>query len=278
MPLLVARLFVLLCWAQTALAQVHAGPYVPSPAVIVDEMLALAAVREGDFLVDLGSGDGRIVITAAQRYGARGYGVDIDPKLVALANENARRAGLGDRVSFEERDLFVTDLGRASVVTIYLLPGTVTQLVEKLRRELRPGARVVSHDYPLVPWREDRTVRLEVEEKVAISGSARTVLYLYTVPAQVGGEWSLALPRERSPRRLVVTDGPFRTAATLTVGGRPVPLAHFAVHADDVVAEVRGRAGAAALRLVGKVHGDVMEGTVERRPGETWRAKRLPAR
>jgi SAM-dependent methyltransferase len=264
-----------IAFAPTASAQVVAGPYVPSPPVIVDRMLALARVGSEDTLVDLGSGDGRIVITAAQRYGARGYGVDIDPKLVALANDNARRAGVDERVRFEERDLFKTDLGEASVVTIYLLPGSATQLVDKLRSELRPGTRVVSHDYPLVPWKEDAVEVLEVPEKVAISGSSRTVLYLYTVPARVGGEWDLFLPGRERPLRLAVTDTPFRTSASLVENGRAAALPVFSVKGDEVIAEIpRGRSRA-PWRLTGKAGADVMTGTIEGAPGANWRAVRI---
>lgn len=259
-------------------AQVVAGPYVPSPAIIVDRMLALAAVGPGDTVVDLGSGDGRIVITAAERHGARGYGVDIDPRLVALARDNARRAGVEERVRFEERDLFATDLGEATVVTIYLLPGSATQLVDKLRRELRPGARVVSHDYPLVPWREDGFEVLEVEEKVAISGSSRTVLYRYTVPARIGGQWDLFLPGRRQPVRLAVSETPYRTSASLVRGGRSAPLAAFSLRGSDVAAEVPRASGLAPWHLAGKVDGDAMSGTVENLPGATWRAVRVGPR
>ena len=139
-------------------AQQNAGPYVPTPKAIVDEMLQLADVRAGDFLVDLGCGDGRIVITAAQRFGARGFGVDIDPQLVKLASDSAAKAGVAERVRFVQRDLFQTGLEEATVLTLYLMPGIVAQLVPKILAEMKAGARVVSHDYPLVPWKSDRHV------------------------------------------------------------------------------------------------------------------------
>jgi SAM-dependent methyltransferase len=266
-----------LAFCAVAHAQVIAGPYVPSPSVIVDRMLALARVGPRDTLVDLGSGDGRIVITAARRYGARGYGVDIDPKLVALVRDNAERAGVGDLVQFEERDLFATDLSRATVVTIYLLPGSATQLVDKLRGELRPGTRVVSHDYPLGPWREDGVEVLDVPEKVGISGSSRTVLYLYTVPARVGGTWDLFLPGRSQPLRLAVTDAPFRTSASVVENGQTRPLPAFSVRADEVVAEIPRSPGRPPLRLTGKAEGDVMTGTIADLPGVGWRAVRVEA-
>ena len=116
-------------------------PYLPSTPVAVEEMLRLADVRPSDLVVDLGSGDGRIPITAAVAFGARGYGVDIDPKLVAEANENARNAGVADRVRFEQKDVFATDIREATVVTLYLLTGLVNRLEPKLMQELRPGTR-----------------------------------------------------------------------------------------------------------------------------------------
>ncbi|MCX7894149.1 MAG: methyltransferase domain-containing protein [Burkholderiales bacterium] len=271
-----AALLVAALVAGAAAGQEKAGPYVPSPTAIVDEMLALAGVRAGDFVIDLGSGDGRIVITAAERYGARGLGVDIDPALVALATDNARRAGVADRVRFVEGDLFAAAVGEASVVTVYLLPHSATRLAAKLRQELPAGARIVSHDYALAPWPEDRAVRMEVPEKVAISGSARTVLYLYVVPARVGGDWVLELPAgvARGPVRLIARDEPFRAAADAVVGGRRIALGDFAV-SGTAVAFTLPAAGAGRLRLEGRVAGDGMEGEIAGRPGVTWRARRI---
>lgn len=164
-----------------------AGPYVPTPQVIVDEMLKLADIRPGDVVYDLGSGDGRLVITAAKRYGARGVGVELLPELVELARRNAAAEGIADRVKFVQGDLFEADIREASVVTLYLLPRFVTRLVPKLRAELRPGTRIVSHDYPLAPWPPDKQISMDVPEKEMISGTAWTHLFYYIVPARVGG-------------------------------------------------------------------------------------------
>ncbi|MBM3346670.1 MAG: methyltransferase domain-containing protein [Betaproteobacteria bacterium] len=170
-----------------ARAQGSAGPYVPTPTVIVDELLKLADIKRGEFVIDLGSGDGRIVITAAKRYGATGYGVDIEESLVDLARQNARKEGVAERVNFIAGDLFNSDLSKADVVTVYLLPSTVIRLVPKLLKELRPGARVVSHDYPLDPWVPEKVLNFNFEEKVMISGTTRTVLYRYIVPPRAAG-------------------------------------------------------------------------------------------
>jgi len=172
-----------------------AGPYVPTPWPIVDELLKLAEIGPQDIVYDLGSGDGRLVIEAAKRYGSRGVGIELQKKLVEQANADAAREGLAERVKFLEADLFESSYKDASVVTLYLLPRFVTRLVPKLRSELKPGSRVVSHDYPLVPWPPDKTLSFEVDEKEPITGSKRTVLYYYVVPARVEGAWQVVVPK-----------------------------------------------------------------------------------
>jgi hypothetical protein len=247
--------------------------------VIVDEMLKLGAIRGDDYLIDLGSGDGRIPITAAQRFGARGFGVDIKPELVKLANENAAKAGVADKVRFERRDLFETNLADATVVTLYLLPGIVTKLVPKILAEMKPGARVVSHDYPLAPWTPDRFVQFEAPEKVPISGTTRTVLYLYTVPAPVGGEWRLELPPAvtKQPVRLALTQHPVRTKGAVTVGNRVITLDDVKVTGERVRLSIPGLGpGGKPLVLEGKAQGNVIEGTSPAPGGPAvWRATRL---
>jgi SAM-dependent methyltransferase len=264
-----------------ARAQVNAGPYVPSPSVIVDRMLALGGIRGDDYLVDLGSGDGRIVITAAQRYGARGFGVDINPELVKLANDNAARAGVADRVRFERRDLFETSLADATLVTLYLLPGIVTKLVPKILEEMKPGARVVSHDYPLAPWTPDKWDQFDSPEKEAISGTTRTVLYLYTVPARVAGTWQLELPASLSkqPVRLSIAQHPVRATASATIGSRTTALDDFTVKGESVRFTLPGTAPGRPVVLEGRARGDAIEGMVAAPGGPApWKAVRQTAR
>ncbi len=136
-------------------------PYVPTPQAVVDKMLELAAVTRDDVVYDLGSGDGRIVITAAKKYGVRGVGIDIDPERIKEANANAVLAGVADRVKFIEQDLFKTDLKEASVVTLYLLPAVNLRLRPKLWSELKPGTRVVSHAFDMGDWKPDQKVEVE---------------------------------------------------------------------------------------------------------------------
>nr|MDF0369228.1 class I SAM-dependent methyltransferase [Nodosilinea sp. TSF1-S3] len=152
-------------------------PYVPTPMAVVDEMLRLAEVGEDDVLYDLGSGDGRIVIAAAERFGTRGVGVDIDPERVEEANANAAAAGVTDRVEFREQDLFETDFSEATVVTLYLLSEVNLRLKPRLLQELAPGTRVVSHAFDMGNWAPQET--REVEGRM---------VYFWTVPEEVPPE------------------------------------------------------------------------------------------
>lgn len=130
--------------------------FVPTPQEVVDAMLKLANVKAGDLVYDLGCGDGRIIITAAQRYGVRGVGIDIDPQRIKEATANAQKAGVTDRVKFMQADLFETDISAANVVTLYLLPSLNLKLQPKLMRELKAGSRVVSHAFDMGPWKPDQ--------------------------------------------------------------------------------------------------------------------------
>lgn len=158
------------------------GPYVPTPQRVVDAMLAVANVSDRDYVIDLGSGDGRIVITAAQKFGARGKGYDIDGALVDRSTANARKLNLGERVSFERRDVMEADLSGATVITLYLLPAMMLELRAKLMRELKPGTRIVSHDFDFGDWQPERTINLELDEKYDITGSWSSTVHLWTVP------------------------------------------------------------------------------------------------
>jgi SAM-dependent methyltransferase len=160
---------------------IDGGPYVPTPGDIVDRMLELAGVRASDIVYDLGSGDGRLVIEAARRYGARGIGVEREARLVEMARAAAAAAKVADRVSFSQGDLFETDLRSATVLTLYLLPRLLEQLLPKLRAELAPGTRVVSHDYPFEGWQADRVVEFDSPEKASLMLEARAQLFLYVV-------------------------------------------------------------------------------------------------
>ena len=150
-------------------------PYVPTPENVVAKMLELAKVNKNDVVYDLGSGDGRIVITAAQKHGARGVGYDIDPQRIKEANANAQAARVTDRVRFVQGDLFQADLSEASVVTLYLLPEINLKLRPKLLKELKPGTRIVSHNYGLGDWDPIRTETLD-------TGTGEHLVFYWVVP------------------------------------------------------------------------------------------------
>jgi SAM-dependent methyltransferase len=179
-------------------------------------MLELAGVQPSDFVLDLGSGDGRIVITAARRFGARGLGVEIVPTLVERSRDNARRAGVAARAEFREQDLFKTDLTVASVITMYLLPEVNMQLRPALLR-LAPGTRIVSHDWDLGDWHPVRTIEVPAPDK-PVGREKLSRLHLWIVPAQVEGLWcgpgAQALRLARHTDRV---DGTLR-AGTTTLG------------------------------------------------------------
>jgi len=170
---LTGTLLVLFC--ATAFAQAQARPeldvpYVPTRQTVVDAMLDMAKVKKGDVLYDLGCGDGRIVVTAAKKYGATGKGFDIDPERIAEANANAEQAGVSDKVSFENANLFNTDLSGASVITLYLLPDVNMKLRPKIMA-LKPGTRIVSHAFDMGDWEPDETKTVD-----------GATIYLWTVP------------------------------------------------------------------------------------------------
>ncbi|HXE58429.1 MAG TPA: amino acid permease [Gemmatimonadales bacterium] len=243
--------------------------YVPTPPEVVDAMLRVARVSRRDTVYDLGSGDGRIVIAAARQYGATGVGIDIDPQRIKEARANARRERVTDRVRFLERDLFQTDISRATVVTLYLLPS----LNERLRPTLltlRPGTRVVSHAFDMGDWKPDR--QLEVE--------SRTVYY-WLVPARVEGEWTWRLPRGGTARaRLQQRYQEVR--GELVAGEETVPI-EGRLAGDSIALTARPPSTEAesgrVWRFVGRVEGDrivgrmTLKGSAGLRRGR-WEARR----
>ena len=177
-----------LCLAVTAHAQpLEEVPFITSPDKVTLEMLSSADVKRGDHVIDLGSGDGRIVILAAKKFEATGLGVEIDPTLVEKSIANARNAGVADKVEFRVEDLFKTDLAPATVITMYLLPEFNLQLRPALLA-LKPGTRIVSHDWDMGDWKPDRTTVVEVPDK-AVGLQKSSKVHLWTVPARVDGLW-----------------------------------------------------------------------------------------
>jgi SAM-dependent methyltransferase len=173
--------------ASTGLEAAEDIPFITTPDSVTLAMLSLAKVGPEDFVIDLGSGDGRIVIEAAKRFGARGLGVEIVPELVQKSRDAAQAAGVASRAHFRELDLFKTDLSPASVVTLYLLPEVNLQLRPRLL-SLRPGTRIVSHDWDMAEWEPDKTISVNVPEKVIGRDKASRV-HLWVVPARIDGPW-----------------------------------------------------------------------------------------
>lgn len=227
------------------------APFVTTPEEVVERMLALADTRADDVVMDLGSGDGRIVIAAARRFGARGVGIELDARLVEVSRENARSAGVADRVRFALGDVRHADLSPATVVTVYLLPAIMNQLQPKFLTELKPGARIVSHAFAMAGWKPDRTETVRLSRRHEGQGDESRI-HLWVVPAQVRGEWSapgwrlwlsqnfqeVELEAEHAGRRLAVVEARLRGT-------------EFAFAADG-------------LRYAGRVEGDRLVGELVR--------------
>ncbi len=243
-------------------------PYLPSTHVAVDEMLRLAEVGPQDVVVDLGSGDGRIVIAAAKYFGARGFGVDIDEKLVAEANANARAAGVAELARFYQRDVFATDIREATVVTMYLLPSLVNRLRPKLLAELKPGTRIVAHDFGIDGWKPDRTVNISKN------------YYLYVVPARVAGKWRLetTLPVGERSYEFDLTQQLQEIRGGARVAGGFLPLFEARLSGDRIAFVIVDEHQ--SHHFDGRVTGNLMEGTVRSSIGrgqveQRWRATRI---
>jgi Methyltransferase domain len=238
-----------------------AGPYVPSPQSVVADMLRYADVGPNDFLIDLGSGDGRIVLTAAKVFGARGFGVEIKEDLVRRSNEAAQKEGLAERVKFMKQDLFKTDMSQATVITMYLLPDTVNLLKDKFLNELKPGTRIVSHDYPLTGWIPEKYVQMDLEDKVQISGVTTTLIYLYVVPAKVAGKWNAQMPPavSKQPATLQLKQQLTRVSGSARLDGKDVPLEDVRLRGDRITFRLSGRRG----EFSGRVSGPSIEGVMD---------------
>jgi SAM-dependent methyltransferase len=253
------------------------GPYVPTPQVVVDEMLRMAKVGPGDYVIDLGSGDGVIVLTAATQYKARGFGVDIDPELVKLSNAEAKRRGVADRVSFHVQDVFKADLSRATVLTLYLLPSMMANLQSKIYEELKPGTRVVSHDYHFgADWQADEQMSFDVPEKEKVNGVPRATIYVWHVPAKIAGRWQLRIDAPGSGRYELAVKQRFQNfRGTALAGGRSEALEVTELRGEAIHFAFSAGAGRHVFR--GRVTGDTMQGTVELGTGKgvaRWTAKR----
>jgi len=227
--------------------------WVPSPQELVDKMLEIAKVTSKDFVMDLGSGDGRTVITAAKR-GATALGIEYNPDMVALSRRNAEKAGVAGKASFQEADIFKTDLSKASVITLFLL----TDLNLKLRPTiltLKPGTRIVSNTFRMGEWEPDQTVELGCD--------TYCTAYLWIVPARVDGTWKSAAGE------IVLKQDFQKVAGTVKSGNASAPISRGRVNGD----QISFVAGGTEYR--GRVNGNTIEGTVKA-DGKSgaWKASR----
>ena len=248
-------------------------PFVPTPQVVVDEMLRLAGVGPGDVVYDLGSGDGRIVITAARKFGARAaVGVELDDHLIYQSEESARQANLGERVKFVQQDFFKADFSQATVITLYLLPAVMRRLRERMLR-LKPGTRLVAHDFDFEDWKPDRRTTI------------RKNVFLWIVPASVGGQWQVraAVPGSEFAFGLELRQKYQELDGFARIEGQPGGLWEANIEGDRVrfvVVDSRDRDNEATLYFEGRVSGGAMEGEGTRGVGNQqvrfkWLATRV---
>ena len=252
-------------------------PYVPTPEAVVDTMLGLAGVGPQDFVVDLGCGDGRILVAAAKRRGARGFGVDIDGALVLEARREAARQGVAGRVEFLEQNLVITDIDRASVLTLYLSARLMMELRPRFFRELRPGTRIVSHDFDMEGWHPDARVTVPVPDKPY--GPPSSEVYFWVVPANAAGHW-----RWRSPVERAAPDVELALSQTFQMlegapqpGTRPVRVEQGRMRGEEIrfILHVEEGGRLSRQEYSGRVSGDAINGRVKLAGGEyDWKATR----
>jgi hypothetical protein len=230
-------------------------------------------VTESDYVMDLGSGDGVIVLTAARQMKASGMGLEIDPELVKVSNAAAKKHGVSERASFQVMDVFKADLSRATVVTLYLLPGMMLNLRNKIFDELRAGARVVSHDYHFGDWQADDRLTFDVPEKEFINGVPSATLYLWTIPAKVGGRWQIKVDGT-AQQHAVEFSQRFHTANGTLINARGVGISDVTVKGEDISFSIWN--GPVRHHYLGKVKGGAMSGMVNLDGREArWQAARI---
>lgn len=251
-------------------------PYVPTPWSVVDAMLKLGAVGPNDYLIDLGSGDGRIVITAAKKLGARGFGVDLDDNLVRTARRNAESEGVAGRAEFFTRNLFDTDLDKATVITMYLFHSVNLRLRPSLFR-LKPGTRLVSHDFDMAKWAPDAQMTVDVPGKSY--GPPQSEIFMWVVPADASGHWRWQMPAGSGT---IDVDADFEQtfqmiAGKAQAGGRSVPVRDARVRGETVSFAMAFERDGRAVRheFSGRIDGDTLTGSVMVDGARTpWRATR----
>ncbi len=267
-----AHVLLICTWFASFAVQASDVHYVPTPMNVVDAIIELGGVGPGDFLVDLGSGDGRISIRAAKRFGTRGFGVEIEHHLVNMARDEARRQGVADKVSFDASDLFNTDLGRASVITAYLLPALNLRLRPRLFEQLRPGSRIVTHDFDFGDWPPDRKLTIAVPDKPY--GAPSSDIMLWVVPADFSGSWQWTLPEDIRVEAVVVQRFQM-PELLLTVKGQRVPVSDARISGNTLAFAVQGPTGLQRYR--GDINGNTLRGQVsgDKEQVVSWNAVRV---
>jgi len=246
-------------------------PYVQTPMEIVERMLRMAEVGRDDYVIDLGSGDGRIIIEAAKR-GARGMGVDLDPSLVKYATENAQRAGVGDRTKFLVKDIFETDLSGATVVAFYLLPDFNAKLLPQLLK-LKPGTRIVSHDGGIGDWPPDERLEMRAPEKpVGVGGVSRVELWI--VPADAKGAWTSELPGHGGRWRFAIKQKYQELDIDVAAQGRDLMVRNSRLRGEEIKVIVTGVVNGRAWHhyFVGTLKDDRIAGEVTISDGNNKRS------
>ena len=253
--------------------------YVPTPQVVVEEMLRMAKVGPKDYLIDLGSGDGRFVITAAKKFGARAFGVDLDSYLLKIARTNAAIEGVADRANFIEQNLFETDLSPATVVSSYLLPEMNLKLRPKILA-LKPGTRVVAHDYHMGDWYPDDQRDIPVPEKV-VGTPGVSYVYLWYVPARVAGKWQTQINvAGREVPYEIAFDQLFQILEGTLSGGSDSAVLRGRLTGDRITftTQPKGSPGNQRHEFTGQVNGDTISGTVRIGEGAAVRQANWTAR
>lgn len=250
-------------------------PYVPTPDDIVEYMIRMAEISEKDVVYDLGCGDGRIVITACRKTGARGVGVDIDPERIAECRANAKKASVEGKVTFIQQDLFTVDFSEATVLALYLLPEINIKLRPRILNELQPGARIVSHNYSMGDWLPDTARHLD----------ARHSVYFWVVPANVGGTWNLSMrDKGGTVRRILRLEQGYQvvTGDISTESGRSL-ISNVRLNGDDLTFTVDRKTAGGTIPVIfaGKARGNILEGAFKSPEDKeikgTWRARRDPS-
>jgi len=271
------------CGAQVRTPDVR---FVATPPEVVKGMLEMAGVTKNDLIYDLGCGDGRIVITAAKVYGARGVGVDIDPTRIKESRENATNAGVTDRVTFLQEDLFDLDLREATVVTLYLLEELNVKLRPKLFRELRPGTRVLSHEYGMEDWKPDkvRKVRnVKIYYRPTFPEVRDAYVYFWVIPAEVDGDWQWTFsgPGGKRGYTLHLVQKFQEFSGRVTAGGQESPIRKGRLAGDQLSFTVKERIDgkSVAMGFNGRVDGPSIQGVFEIKGGPLagkypWTARR----